>query len=89
MKYNEISDRFCTYALLQQKITAAVTHMHFFEENGSHIKVRKYTNAFYSKKISTIAQDICTSCNKIICDLKCISIQMHSSKKKTSISVQT
>jgi hypothetical protein len=51
MKYNEISDRFCTYALLQQKITAAVAiHMHFFEENSSQLKVRKYTNAFYSKK---------------------------------------
>jgi hypothetical protein len=30
---------------------AAVAHMHFFEENNSQLKVRKYTNAFYSKKI--------------------------------------
>jgi hypothetical protein len=55
MKFNEISARFCTYALLQQKITAAVAHMHFFEENSSQLKVRKYTNAFYSKKNSSIA----------------------------------
>jgi hypothetical protein len=48
--YNEISDRFCTYALLPQKNTAAVAHMHFFEENSIQLKVRKYTNAFYSKK---------------------------------------
>jgi hypothetical protein len=51
MKYNEISDCFCTYALLPQKITAAVAHMHFYEENSSQLKVRKYINALYSKKI--------------------------------------
>jgi hypothetical protein len=51
MKYNEISDRFCTYALLPLKIMAAGAHMHFFEENSSQLKVRKYTNALYSKKI--------------------------------------
>jgi hypothetical protein len=39
----------------KKKITATVAHMHFFEENSSHIKVRKYTNAFYSKIVSSIA----------------------------------
>jgi hypothetical protein len=46
MKFTEISALFCTYAFLQQKITAAVTHIHFVEETSSQLKLRKHTNAF-------------------------------------------